>query len=195
MTRTLCLVLTIGALGACTQAPATAPATQDIAAAESKMRADLTAWFEHHNNGNADGIAAQYAEEAILMPPNKPASVGRAAIRNFIAADTAGASAASPVGLELTGRLFTGEESARRVTPGSCMEIATGAPIPPGADAVVMVVDVVADQPPEMLFVQRDDVVEDFAAATVHPTFRGSVLPGHLHTRPLGPPDRSPSGT
>ena len=89
MTRTLCLALTIGALGACTQAPATAPATQDIAAAESKMRADLKAWFEHYNSGNADGIAAQYAEEAILMPPNAPASTDRAAIRTFIAAETA----------------------------------------------------------------------------------------------------------
>lgn len=37
-----------------------------------------------------------------------------------------------------------------------------------------------------MFFVQRDDVVENFAAATAHPAFRGSVLPGRLHTRLLG---------
>jgi ketosteroid isomerase-like protein len=94
MIRTLGVVLTIGALGACAQAPAPAPAAQDTAAVEAKMRADLTAWFEHYNTGNADGIAAQYADEAILMPPNKPASVGRAAIRAFIAADTADTKAA-----------------------------------------------------------------------------------------------------
>jgi ketosteroid isomerase-like protein len=94
MIRTLCVALTIGALGACAQPPASAPAARDLAAAEAKMRADLTAWFEHYNNGNADGIAAQYADEAILMPPNKPASVGRAAIRAFIAADTADTKAA-----------------------------------------------------------------------------------------------------
>ena len=40
---------------------------------------------------------------------------------------------------------------------------------------VVVVVHVIADQPAEMLFVQRDDVVEDLATATSHPSFSDSI--------------------
>jgi hypothetical protein len=55
-------------------------------------------------------------------------------------------------------------------------------------DAVfVMVVDVIADQPPEMLFVQRDDMVEDFATATAHPAFRGPFCQGACTLVRLGP--------
>ncbi|HYN07736.1 MAG TPA: DUF4440 domain-containing protein [Vicinamibacterales bacterium] len=94
MIRRLFLVIGIGALGACAPAPAPAPAPQDTAADEAKIRADLPLWFEHYNNGNADGVASQYAEDGILMPPNAPASTGRAAIRAFIAADSAKTKAA-----------------------------------------------------------------------------------------------------
>ena len=39
-------------------------------------------------------------------------------------------------------------------------------------DAILVVItDVVTYQPAEMLFVQRDDVVEDLAATTTHPAF------------------------
>jgi molybdenum cofactor synthesis domain-containing protein len=55
------------------------------------------------------------------------------------AADTAGAAAGAPRTLGLVGRVFTGEAPPRRLSPGECFEIATGAPLPPGADAVVMV--------------------------------------------------------
>ena len=71
MTRRLLLMIAIGALGACAPAPVPAP-PQDTAADEAKLRADLPLWFEHYNNGNADGVAAQYAEDAVLMPPNAP---------------------------------------------------------------------------------------------------------------------------
>jgi uncharacterized protein (TIGR02246 family) len=91
MIRRLCLVLAIGALGACAQAPAPppAPAPQDTGAEEAKMRADLTAWFDAYNTGNADAVASQYAADGILMPPAAPAATGRAAIREFIAKDSA----------------------------------------------------------------------------------------------------------
>jgi molybdopterin molybdotransferase len=58
-----------------------------------------------------------------------------------IAADTQGASRDRAVTLKLTGRLYAGDtsESGAGITSGVCMEIATGAPLPTGADAVVMV--------------------------------------------------------
>ncbi len=57
----------------------------------------------------------------------------------LVAADTRGAGPSSPKRLRISDRIFTGQVSTSRVEPGSCAEIATGAPLPPGADAVVMV--------------------------------------------------------
>ncbi len=51
---------------------------------------------------------------------------------------------------------------------------------------VVMVVYVIVNESSEMLFVQRDDMVENLAAAASHPALRSPVLPGCLHTRALG---------
>jgi hypothetical protein len=50
----------------------------------------------------------------------------------------------------------------------------------------VVVVHVLADQPTEMWFVQRDDVVENLSPATSHPSFRSSILPRRLYARPFG---------
>src|SRR5258708_34001154 len=49
----------------------------------------------------------------------------------------------------------------------------------------MMVVHVIAHQAEQMLFVQHDNVVEDLAAATSHPSFREAILPRRLNTRPL----------
>ena len=51
---------------------------------------------------------------------------------------------------------------------------------------VVVIVQVVMDQPAEMFFIQRDDMVEDLAAATSDPAFGDTVLPGCLRARSLG---------
>jgi molybdenum cofactor synthesis domain-containing protein len=56
-----------------------------------------------------------------------------------IAADTLGVSSDRPRTLRLIDRIYTGQLSAGVVSPGTCAEIATGAPLPAGADAVVMV--------------------------------------------------------
>ena len=50
---------------------------------------------------------------------------------------------------------------------------------------IVVVVRVLADQPAEMLFVQGDDMVQDLAPNTPHPSFRDPILPGRLDTRPF----------
>jgi molybdopterin molybdotransferase len=71
-----------------------------------------------------------------------------------IAADTQGASREHPATLTLTGRLYAGDTSDgdAAITSGVCMEIATGAPLPSGADAVVMVEDTtIATTPPSAI--------------------------------------------
>src|SRR5260370_39413311 len=50
---------------------------------------------------------------------------------------------------------------------------------------VLVVVHVIANEPPQMLFVQRNDVVENLAAAASHPAFRSPVLPRCLNTHTL----------
>jgi molybdopterin molybdotransferase len=89
------------------------------------------------NLDGADGrVVVSEVRANVDVPPFDRAAMDGYAV---IAADTSAATAAAPAGLRLIGRVFTGEPSAGRVTPGACMEIATGAPMPDGADAVVMV--------------------------------------------------------
>lgn len=72
------------------------------------------------------------------VPPFDRAAMDGYAV---VAADLAGASDEMPVPLPLVGAIYTGDAPAARVAPGTVMEIATGAPLPAGADAVVMVED------------------------------------------------------
>lgn len=55
------------------------------------------------------------------------------------AADTAGASETSTVALALAGEVAMGEQALDPVAPGSTIRVSTGAMMPPGADAVVIV--------------------------------------------------------
>jgi hypothetical protein len=43
---------------------------------------------------------------------------------------------------------------------------------------VVVIVEVISNQPPPMGFVQDDDVVQQFPATAPHPALRHTVLPG-----------------
>jgi molybdenum cofactor synthesis domain-containing protein len=65
----------------------------------------------------------------------------RAAMDGFAvrAEDTFGAGRQSPKVLTCTDKIFTGDLPARQLGAGECIEIATGAPMPVGASAVVMV--------------------------------------------------------
>jgi molybdopterin molybdotransferase len=56
-----------------------------------------------------------------------------------VAADTSGAGETLPVFLRLAGSVAMGEGASLRVHRGECAYVPTGAMIPPGADAVVMV--------------------------------------------------------
>lgn len=98
---------------------------------------------EHADLSDLDGrvLAAD-----IVANQDVPA-FDRAAMDGYavVAADTAGASAESPVRLRRLGRVFTGETAEWPIASGTCIEVATGAPLPAGADAVVMVEHTSAD--------------------------------------------------
>ncbi len=86
---------------------------------------------------DADGrVAAEDVVARLDVPPFDRAAMDGYAVR---AADTAGAAAGSPRTLTCVGQVLAGQMPADVLEPGACVEIATGAPIPPGADAVVMV--------------------------------------------------------
>jgi molybdopterin molybdotransferase len=65
----------------------------------------------------------------------------RAAMDGFavVAQDTFGAGQFEPKVLAVVEKVYTGQVPSRTVSAGECIEIATGAPMPAGADAVVMV--------------------------------------------------------
>jgi molybdenum cofactor synthesis domain-containing protein len=78
--------------------------------------------------------------ETVLAPADVP-PFDRAAMDGFavIAADTVGAGRHEPKILLCTETIYTGQVASRAIRPGECVQIATGAPMPAGADAVVMV--------------------------------------------------------
>lgn len=71
---------------ACQPPPETPEAAQarmetEAAAARTALDSMAQAFAEHVNMGHADVVAGFYAEDAVLMPPNAPAAIGRAAIQ------------------------------------------------------------------------------------------------------------------
>lgn len=87
---------------ACQSAPRhAAGAASDLARLESES----LVWFQHYAAADADAMAALYAEDALIMPPNAPPVAGRAAIREFLGRDAAGSRAA---GVRLRNRGVTG---------------------------------------------------------------------------------------
>jgi len=72
------------------------------------------------------------------IPPFANTGVDGYAVR---AADTAGAAPGSPVRLRVVGELPAGRAPTVPVGPGEAIRIMTGAPVPDGADAIVMVED------------------------------------------------------
>lgn len=78
----------LAALAACQQG------AQSTAADESAIREISPAWTAAYNAGDADAVAALYAEDAVVQPSGAPSAAGRAAIRDFIAGDSAASKAA-----------------------------------------------------------------------------------------------------
>jgi len=92
-----------------------------------------------------DRVALLDADGRVLssdvMAPLDVPPFDRAAMDGYavVAADTFGAGTHAPKTLTCVDRVFTGQVPMRGIKPGECIEIATGAPMPDGADAVVMV--------------------------------------------------------
>jgi molybdenum cofactor synthesis domain-containing protein len=81
-------------------------------------------------------VLAESAVSPIDVPPFNRSTVDGYAVR---AGDTFGAEENRPVTLKLAGSVAVGELSSLPVKKGAAFEIVTGAPLPRGADAVVMI--------------------------------------------------------
>ena len=117
------------------------PFTSTISLEEARRRLDAAvrpiARTEHIGIADASGrVVAADVVSTIDVPPFARAAMDGYAV---VAADTANATSESPSSLRLIDRIYTGQTSTATVTSGTCAEIATGAPLPAGADAVVMV--------------------------------------------------------
>ncbi|EMA72116.1 molybdopterin biosynthesis protein [Halorubrum distributum] len=128
-------------------------------------------------------VLAERVDAAIDVPGFDRASMDGYAVR---ARDTFGADEADPAELDLVGAVHAGAAPDVTVEPGTCAEISTGAVMPDGADAVVMV--------------ERTDEVDGGDSGSGRIAIRTSVAPGdHVMTagtdiaagaRALGPGTR-----
>ncbi len=64
---------------------------------ETALRAQTLSWEKAYNGGDAKGVAAQYANDALLLPPGASAVSGKAAILDYFTKDIAGSKAAGAV--------------------------------------------------------------------------------------------------
>ena len=93
--------------------------------------------IERVSIGDAAGrVIAEAIESEIDVPPFDRAAMDGYAV---VAADTFGAGRYEPKILRCIEKVYTGQIAKKSIKAGECIEIATGAPMPQGADAVVMV--------------------------------------------------------
>ena len=85
-----------------------------------------------------DRVLRENVVSALNIPPFNRSTVDGFAVK---AADTFGAGENQPVKLKVCGMVSVGEQPKISVGKGEAAEIVTGAPVPVGADAVVMVED------------------------------------------------------
>ena len=131
--RTAALVAAgLVALAGCQQAP------KNTDADKTEIQDATRAWAVAYNAGDADGVMKLYAEDAVVMPPGHEPLFGRAAIREYIAGDSAAARAAGvtltiehgdSVGISgdiawHTGLYSVSDVSGARIDGGSYMEAA-----------------------------------------------------------------------
>ena len=72
-------------------------ASQAVTPDETAIRNQTLAWEKAYNAGDAKGVIALYADDALLLPPGAPAARGTAAITMYFNKDVAGSKAADVV--------------------------------------------------------------------------------------------------
>ena len=123
------------------------PFTSTISLDEARQRLEAAvapiARTERARLAEAAGrVAAADVRSEIDVP-----SFARSAMDGYavVAADTASASRAAPARLRVVERIYTGQMPRASIDRGRCAEIATGAALPSGADAVIPVEDTEKD--------------------------------------------------
>lgn len=86
----------------------------------------------------AGRVLAEPVVASMAVPPFPRAAMDGYAV---IAEDTFGAGNFNPARLTLSEVIHAGDTARGEVAPGTCIQVATGSPIPAGADAVVQVED------------------------------------------------------
>ncbi|MBZ5557670.1 MAG: molybdopterin molybdotransferase MoeA [Acidobacteriia bacterium] len=117
------------------------PFTSTISLDEARRRLDAAVRpIARTERVAIEHAAGRVAASDVTAPMDVP-PFARSAMDGYavVAADTAGASKSTPARLRQLDRIYTGQPSSVTIAPGTCAEIATGAPLPAGADAVVMV--------------------------------------------------------
>ena len=127
----------------------TRPFQSTISLAEARaiieMAIEPIARTERLPLGEARGrVLAGDIVAAADVPPFSRAGMDGYAVRSR---DTSGATRAHPRTLQSVEEVFTGQVPQKTVAAGQCSAVATGAPMPPGADAVVIVEDTLEDPP------------------------------------------------
>ncbi len=113
-------------------------------------------------------VLAEPVVTQLSLPPWDNSAMDGFAVR---AADVMGASLADPIILAVIGEVAAGHAPTVSVRAGSAIRVLTGAPVPPGADAVVPVEDT--------------DAPRGVAERPEHVAVRGSAAPG-AHIRLAG---------
>jgi molybdenum cofactor synthesis domain-containing protein len=117
------------------------PIRETIALEEAiAIVADATSTIDRVERVPLREAGGRVIAEAVSAPTDVP-PFDRAAMDGYavIAADTFGAGRYEPRVLRCIETVYTGQLPTKALSAGECTEIATGAPLPDGADAVVMV--------------------------------------------------------
>jgi len=140
---------------------------------------------ERVNLSKAHGrVLAQNVVSTLDIPPFSRSTVDGYAIK---AADSFGASEEQPVSLTFCGHVAIGEPPKVVVTQGLAAEIVTGAPLPKGADAVVMVEQ--TNRQDDTVFVHRPAAATENVMAAGSDIKKGETVLEHgrfLGSREIG---------
>ncbi len=145
----------------------------------------------------ADRVLSRAISAAIDLPHFDRANMDGFAVK---AADTFGASTGTPAYLKILGTVEMGRTAKKKLTKGTAMRVATGAMMPPGADAVVMVEH--TDEVDDMVEVHRGVSPWQHVLRTGEDVARGAeVLSGRTatassrHRRPHRPRGHQSQGS